>query len=243
MKKILRILFFYSFVLQSAVSGRVAAQSSGSQDDFRIRLGASFQKTIVKRVKFEGLAQLRLDNNFSQYSSTILEGGVIVKPIKKTEFTLKAGYRLYQRPDVNKNRIFLDAEFNQKIKPIRCNVGVRIRGQQDFTPLKSSFKIRSRVNISYNIPKIKWEPTASVELWYNPSGEAQQFERIRLQLMLRYPIHKKINLKMGYFYQHKLNAGIKGVEHTLIVGFSFDFDKTKKKKKKDKPAAKENPAD
>ena len=241
--KSLKHIFLNILILSPLFFGKLSAQNSANQEDMGTRLGASFQKTVIKRVKAEGQAQFRLNNNFSQWSATLVDGGLVFKPFKKTDFTLKAGYRYYVKPDVNKNRIYVDAEYSKKIKPIRSVVSVRLRGQQDFSHLKSNFKIRSVASLSYNIPKIKWEPTASVEVWLKPENESRALDRIRLQLVMKYPVHTKINLKIGYFYQHKLNSGIEGADHVWMGSLSFDLDKSKKKKKKEKNTEKGFPVE
>lgn len=86
---------------------------------------------------------------------------------------------------------------------------------------KSDHKLRSRLQISYDIKKCPFEPYVEVEL-YNQLDNAFAYDKIRYTVGTEYKINKKNKLKLYYRYQDYADLDeVSG--HVLGVGYAFEF--------------------
>lgn len=86
---------------------------------------------------------------------------------------------------------------------------------------KSDHKLRSRLQISYDIKKCPFEPYAEVEV-YNLLDNAFAYDKIRYTVGTEYKINKEHKLKLFYRYQDY--ADIDEVSgHVLGLGYAFEF--------------------
>lgn len=86
---------------------------------------------------------------------------------------------------------------------------------------KSDHKLRSRLQISYDIKKCPFEPYVEVEL-YNQLDNAFAYDKIRYTVGTEYKINKEHKLK--FFYRYQDYADIDEVSgHVLGIGYAFEF--------------------
>ena len=86
---------------------------------------------------------------------------------------------------------------------------------------KSDHKLRSRLQVSYNIKGFPFEPFAEVEV-YNELDKAFALDKVRYTVGTEYKINKKNKLKVYYRYQDY--ADIDEVNgHALGLGYAFEF--------------------
>ena len=86
---------------------------------------------------------------------------------------------------------------------------------------KSDHKLRTRLQVSYNIKGCPLEPFAEVEI-YNELDNAMALDKVRYTVGTDYKINKKNKLKVYYRFQDY--AGIDEVSgHVLGLGYAFEF--------------------
>ena len=86
---------------------------------------------------------------------------------------------------------------------------------------KSDHKLRTRLQVSYNIKGCPLEPFAEVEI-YNELDNAMALDKVRYTVGTDYKINKKNKLKVYYRFQDY--AGINEVSgHVLGLGYAFEF--------------------
>lgn len=86
---------------------------------------------------------------------------------------------------------------------------------------KHDHMLRSRLSVSYDIPKCKFEPFVELEA-YNDLASSLAFEKMRYTVGTDYKISKHRKLSAYYRYQdHSDEDEVGG--HVIGVGYSFDF--------------------
>lgn len=86
---------------------------------------------------------------------------------------------------------------------------------------KHDHKLRSRLQVSYDIKKCPFEPFAEIEV-YNLLDEGFAYDKIRYTIGTEYKINKENKLKVFYRYQDY--ADIDEVSgHVLGLGYAFEF--------------------
>lgn len=86
---------------------------------------------------------------------------------------------------------------------------------------KSDHKLRTRLQVSYDIKKCPFEPFAEVEI-YNELDNTFAFDKVRYTVGTEYKINKENKLKVFYRYQDY--ADIDEVSgHVLGLGYAFEF--------------------
>ena len=86
---------------------------------------------------------------------------------------------------------------------------------------KSDHKLRTRLQVSYDIKGCPFEPFAEVEV-YNELDNAFALDKVRYTVGTEYKINKKNKLKVYYRYQDY--ADIDEVSgHALGLGYAFEF--------------------
>ena len=84
---------------------------------------------------------------------------------------------------------------------------------------KSKHMLRSRLQVSYDIPSCKFDPTASVELFNDDDGIA----KMRYQLGVDYKIQKKHVLSLTYRYQHVNSNDDDNEVDCHLIGFGYKY--------------------
>lgn len=86
---------------------------------------------------------------------------------------------------------------------------------------KSDHKLRSRLEMSYDIKKCPFEPYVEVEV-YNELDNAFAYDKIRYTVGTEYKINKENKLKVFYRYQDYADVDeVSG--HVLGLGYAFEF--------------------
>lgn len=86
---------------------------------------------------------------------------------------------------------------------------------------KSDHKLRTRLQVSYDIKKCPFEPFAEIEI-YNELDNAFALDKVRYSVGTEYKINKQNKLKIYYRYQDY--ADIDEVSgHVLGLGYAFEF--------------------
>ena len=86
---------------------------------------------------------------------------------------------------------------------------------------KSDHKLRTRLEVSYDVKKCPFEPYVEVEV-YNELDNAFAYDKIRYTVGTEYKINKENKLKVFYRYQDY--ADIDEVSgHVLGLGYAFEF--------------------
>ena len=86
---------------------------------------------------------------------------------------------------------------------------------------KSDHKLRTRLQVSYDIKKCPFEPFAEIEI-YNQLDNTFALDKVRYSVGTEYKINKQNKLKVYYRYQDY--ADIDEVSgHVLGLGYAFEF--------------------
>lgn len=91
----------------------------------------------------------------------------------------------------------------------------------DDKKIKNDQKLRSRLSVSYDIKKSKFEPFAEIEI-YNQLDNAMRFDKIRYTVGTDYKVSKQTKFKLFYRYQDYSDVDdISG--HILGIGASVEL--------------------
>ena len=86
---------------------------------------------------------------------------------------------------------------------------------------KSDHKLRSRLQVSYDIKKCPFEPYVEVEV-YNQLDKAFALDKVRYTIGTEYKVNKDHKLKLYYRYQDYADMDeVNG--HVLGLGYAFEF--------------------
>lgn len=86
---------------------------------------------------------------------------------------------------------------------------------------KSDHKLRSRLQVSYDIKKCPFEPYVEVEV-YNQLDKAFALDKVRYTIGTEYKVNKDHKLKLYYRYQDYADMDeVNG--HVLGLGYTFEF--------------------
>ena len=86
---------------------------------------------------------------------------------------------------------------------------------------KSDHKLRTRLQVSYDIKGCPLEPFAEVEI-YNELDNDFALDKVRYTVGTDYKINKKNKLKVYYRYQDCVDID-KVSGHVLGLGYAFEF--------------------
>tara|TARA_B100000809_G_C15029036_1_gene491224 strand:- start:247 stop:972 length:726 start_codon:yes stop_codon:yes gene_type:complete len=241
MKRIMLILIG----VLSLLSSRTFAQGTTLTRDLESWLSVGGQKKYLdKKLTAEADLQFRLDNNSSrlaQYFVTLNGDYEIAK-----NFKLGLGYRFVRdrKGDFGfktEHRINIDASYSKKIN--RLKVGSRLRFQKKTNGLHSDYpttKYRLRLKFNYNIPKWKFDPFLSTELYYSKENLSYNyvdgatdenpvsgFQKYRIQLGTSRKLGKG-EMKVFYMLEHQFsdygtNFGIPINWNIIGANYTFKF--------------------
>jgi hypothetical protein len=112
----------------------------------------------------------------------------------------------------------------------RFNFSLRERFQSTYRVLDSvstasvnpKFILRSKLSVSYNIPKIPVEPYAYCELFNVLNGtDKSKLEECRLSAGLKYKVSKKLSLKAGYIFSNEMDTEEGEKSNVASIGLSY----------------------
>ena len=188
--------------------------------DFQTWSSITIEKSLSKKLDGSLEQQLRLDENSTQFRQTFTELGAKYRLWKKLD--AGASYRFIVRPNSTGQRIYLDVEYNWKLKKWKINP--RLRYQHDFITdnFQANF-LRPKLTISYKIDK-KWEPFVAGELFYLIFYYQGNFvPAYRLFAGTTYDFNKRNSLKVFYLLEQEVNVNNAAQNHIISVGYKYDF--------------------
>lgn len=101
---------------------------------------------------------------------------------------------------------------------------IRENGTIDTYNMNPEWSWRNRLQINYNIPNFKINPSASVETFYqlnNPDGN--RFENIRYTLSLNYKYKKRNEFELSGVYNTELESEDAYGRYVLSFGYKYSF--------------------
>ncbi len=241
MKKAL-IVFTASLCL---LSNTVSAQGTTLTRDLESWLSVGGQKKYLdKKLTASANLQFRQDENSSRIAQYFLNIGGDYEIYKNLKFGL--GYRFVRDRKGSfgfktEHRFNIDAKYSKKFN--RLKVASRLRFQKKSNGLYSEYpttKYRLRLKFKYNIPKWKYDPFFSTELYYakenfsfdyvedvTEENEVTGFQKYRLQLGTSRKIGKG-EMKVFYMLEHQFagygtNFGLPINWNIIGVNYTFKF--------------------
>lgn len=207
MNKLIFLLIVFA-VLTSKVSGQQ------EYTDFQSWNSLAVEAKLHKKIQFELRYELRLAANATLLESNLFGGSMSYKISK--HLRIKSGYRLNYEYNLNKGthteyRIFVD--FDAKLKMKRFELKYRERYQRDKTQQYDDMfsqypfhMLRHKLELNYNIRKMKLEPFFSHEIFQSLNNPYQNVvEKYCLSLGFKHPVTKHIEMKIQYRYQTRNN--------------------------------------
>ena len=137
------------------------------------------------------------------------------------------------------NRLNVNGEFRIPIKQL--TISSRARYQFGFSGLNggnydSEFDqaVRIKPELSYNIKDFFFQPSVSVDLFFDPSiWDSNPFVRYRLYAGGDINLKGPHEIGLGYIFDQQVNVAPLKRKHVASLSYSYNFGKIKKKKKKD----------
>lgn len=137
------------------------------------------------------------------------------------------------------SRLNFNADFRRKFKDVK--VGVRVRyqmiiGNAALTGTDLDPALRMKPYVEWSIPKTRFSPAFSTELFYNPAfGEfGRQFNRVRFGLGTSIDLAGPNTLGITYYFGRKYNVSNPYTEHILSLEYNYEWKKAKAGKNKKK---------
>lgn len=186
-----------------------------------------WQGLIVQKTFFQGKLQaslteeVRLKNNLAEVGNAYTDLSLHYRLVKR--LNLGAGYRYSIRPEVNTHRIYTDLTFRPKFES-RFSLTLRTRLQHDRNPVETDTYLRPRLNVFYNIKGTKLEPFVGAEPFLFLHGANSLVDSYRIYAGLRYPLRKKVELRLGYILDQELQDPTPSRNHVLSLRFTLDLD-------------------
>lgn len=209
----------------------VISSSSYAADDFQLWFEVGAKYNLNKKFRLDFDQHIRLDDNASGIESISPELAVKYDFLKFLSF--KGGYRFTVEP-VSKNggtvndywhRIFADARFRQRFKPI--SLIYRFRFQEvfgwpkfEFGGAKFKHTIRNKIELQWDATK-DLEPFFSAEVYARINDNDGILHKYRITLGAQYDIGKHTP-ELFYRYEELLN-GSDQVAHIIGLGYHYEF--------------------
>jgi hypothetical protein len=237
MKRIFLISICFISLLNTSVKG----QGSTLTRDLESWVSVGAEKKFLDKKLTAGLQQqFRLDDNTSRLSQFFTAFSADYEVYKNLKFGL--GYRFIRDRNgsdgfVTEHRFNIDAMYSKKID--RFKIGGRLRFQKRSNAIYSKYpttKYRFRLKLNYNIPKWKFDPFISTELYYSKENfmfngaednNISGFQKYRLQLGTSRKVWKG-DVKLFYMLEHQFsdygtNFGIPINWNIMGVNYTFKF--------------------
>ena len=192
------------------------------QQDAQLWKGLVLQKTLLhKRLQLSLNEEVRLRDNMSTVRTSFTDLSAHYRVLKRLSVGL--GYRYAVRPDINSHRLYSDVTWRPKLKG-RFGIVLRTRLQHDRDRLDQDLTLRPRLLIDYNLPKTKLEPYVAAEPFFRLDQQGN-FDHFRLYGGLKYPLRKKVELRLGYIYARDIDGAGRELDHVWMVRVTIDLDK------------------
>ncbi|PSJ72079.1 hypothetical protein C7N43_36050 [Sphingobacteriales bacterium UPWRP_1] len=229
MGKILLRLVTIALLLAFARPNAAFAQNTADkpkEKDIAAWIGATLRTEITKKLAISVGQQVRLSNKLAEVNSNITEVETRYSPLKW--LSASAIYRFTQRPAAdaqNKHRLYGVIDGSYRIKPLKLQLGLRLRAEREWTVNTNEIEndLRPRFSMVYKRKKWPVSPGVSAELFYIKTSEdsAFTFARYRLRADLDAEISKRHDVSVFYTYQNEEKN--KRIDITHILGLSYRY--------------------
>lgn len=208
--------------------------SSYAQDRSEIWFGVGAKREVAKDLIVGVQTNMRLQTS-GNVQTLFQEIGIKSEHLKW--FRPSIDYRFITSYGLNGNttyssRFNINADFRQKVKEVKIGIRARYQlvigsGSSSGNDLDPAFRIKSYVE--YMIPKTRFTPEFSAELFYNPVyGQfGRQFNRVRFGLGTTIDLPGPHTLAITYYYGNKFATKIPYSEHLFSLEYSFEWRKAK----------------
>jgi len=215
--------------------------SSHAQDRSEIWFGVGAKREVAKNLIVGAQSNLRLQTS-GNVQTLFQEIGIKSEHLKW--FRPSIDYRFITSYADNGNttyssRFNLNADFRQKVKDIKLGIRMRYQlviggGSTASGDLDPAFRIKPYME--YAIPKTRFTPEFSAELFYNPVyGQfGRQFNRVRLGFGTSIDLPGPHTLSVTYYYGNKFATKSPYSEHLFSLEYSYEWRKPKSSKKSSK---------
>ncbi|MDD4514849.1 DUF2490 domain-containing protein [Massilibacteroides sp.] len=214
---------------------------SQTTDDFGIWSTIGVEKSIGKKWEINGELEFRGRENMNEVGRWAIKIGGDYKIIKNIKLGVAYQFQYFNDLEYTdfqpRHRLIGSMQGKQKWKRFTFSLRERVQGtyKDDSDRIKSSGKIdtykmdpewtwKNRLKVSYDIPKCKFTPSASIETFYqlnNPDGN--EFDALRYTLSLAYKIDKKNKLNLSGIYDHEMNVKEPTDKYIMELGYVYSF--------------------
>lgn len=229
------------------VVGVALPMLSSAQSDFGVWAGADVRVPIAKKLDVGVQLETRFANNVSTVDKSFISP--YVKFDLHKHIGLGLAYRFGNRPTTGllggetHHRIGLDANFTNLLELFMKKTKLKLDGRLRYTHAwdrgdLNNDNFRTRVKLSYNLPKTKLKPHVAAEfflhfndqLTYTSTGVTgnHRFNKYRLRLGLEYPIKKHHELNLYYIVEPEF----KSPDTDFILGLGYKYEIKRQKKKR-----------
>lgn len=222
----------FLFILLIIIPGLYAfGQETKVISDLRFIGELGLEKSLFHNWKVGAEAALKLEKNISRIDEMDLDLNIGYSPLKFLDLTV--GYRLANNHKNNntyekKYRYFGEIKLDQDIR--RFNFEYRLRYQNiddDFFQQElnqpSKNILRNRIQFSYNIRKLPFEPFTSLELCGLLDSHENFMSKIKFILGAKYNLKQFGKLKIYYRIDRELNASYPYMYYNLGISYSYNF--------------------
>ena len=217
----LRLFFFFSFLLPITVCAQEINEFNASWLDVNLELDWN------KRVAFELKQSTRYLEFYEDYESshTTFKASYEIKDWLK----VIGGYRYISRERNNRrfNRYQLALQARTSIDKIKLTWRSRYEYRDAIDRDRTTTRLRNRLSAAYNIKKIDLEPKVFMEYWYTFDEDIKDFSKYRIGLALTKGIVKRLEAKLGYYYDADINQEEIDQKHIVLLGLAYKFKRKK----------------
>ena len=194
--------------------------------DFGIRFGAEISKKLTKKIELQFEEEIRLNQNVTEFdrSMTTLGGSYAINKTFKAGLFYTYIYANNQNDGYYESRHRFGGWIQATRKVNRFKITLREKFQdtyrdEDLGNFKYNPKmyLRSKLEVSYNIKKLPFNPYLSAEIHYqlnNPSGN--DIDKWRYTAGTEYTINKKFAIDLFYRLDKEIN--VKNPVNTSVIG-------------------------
>jgi long-subunit fatty acid transport protein len=189
---------------------------------------------LNKNWSFDFEEQLRLKNNSSEIGSYFSELSTTYK--LPSDIKLAAGFR-YSRENDTKGakqgyreqfRYQVDVSYQHKLSKLELSYRIRYQNKREFSFTESLNKdaiqkMRFKVGLNYNIPKWKFDPNISLELFNQISGTNTGFDAFRFTSGTDYKLNKHNKIGLYYRLERELNKVYPKSTHIIGIEYKYSF--------------------
>lgn len=227
MIKLLISTVFLSFILIN--------NSYAQTEDLELWTGVSIKTKLVKNLSTSFDLQSRFNQNATVNSNNFGQFNLSYDLAKK--ISLSGSYRLAFKNNLTnyltQNRLSLNVNFNQKIKPLNLKFKLRARYQFGFNRLQTinesiipdySKTVRIKTTLEYKIKSVKKiRPGIGLELFFeqDPNLFNEQIP-FRLFGAIEWDIHKRQVIKFKYIYEAENNT-TQNINHIYAIAYTYQL--------------------